>query len=68
MKKVSNVLDLRNDLLTVYEDLRTGKLGTSEVKQAANVAGKILSSASLQIEYNKMTQSKKKIAFLEVSE
>jgi hypothetical protein len=67
MKKVNNVVELREDLLTVYQDLRAGKLGTNEVKQAANVAGKILSSASLQLEYNKMVQSKEKIPFLEAS-
>lgn len=66
INRSANVEELRGDLLDVYGQLRTGKLGTDEVKQAANVAGKVLSSAKHQLEYNKMTQSKKKIPFLEV--
>lgn len=60
-----NVVGLREDLIKVYENLRSGNLGTNEAKQAANVAGKILSTAKAQMEYNKMVQSKKKIKFLE---
>jgi hypothetical protein len=63
-----NVLDLRNDLIEVYNNLRTGKLGQDEAKQAANVAGKIMSTAKAQMEYNKMCQSKRKINFLDVEE
>ncbi len=37
------------------------------LKQAANVAGKILSSVKTQIEYNKMVQSKERIPFMEVT-
>lgn len=63
-----NVLTLRNDLITVYEDLRSGKIGNDEAKQAANVAGKIMSTCKSQLEYNKMVQSKRKISFLDVIE
>ena len=63
-----NVKDLRDDLVKVYQDLRAGKLGTNEAKQAANVSGKILSTAKAQMEYNKMVQSKSRIKFLEVEE
>jgi hypothetical protein len=65
MKAIKNVVELRNDLLSVYTDLRSGKLGTDEAKQAANVSGKILSTAKVQLEYNKMVQSKERIPFLE---
>ena len=66
MKKITNIVELRNDQCEVYDGLRSGKLGINEVKQAANVAGKIMSSCKIQIEYNKMVQSKEKIPFLEV--
>ena len=62
--KITNIEELRDDLLKVYCDLRTGKLGTNEVKEAANVSGKILSSAKTQMEYNKMVQSKEPIPFM----
>ncbi|MBN1181581.1 MAG: hypothetical protein JXB49_04780 [Bacteroidales bacterium] len=63
--KVKNIVQLRDDLLQVYEGLRNHKLSTEEVKQSANVSGKIFSSAKIQIEYNKMIGSKDKIPFLE---
>lgn len=62
---VKNIVQLRDDLLRVYEGLRNHKLSTEEVKQAANVSGKVFSSAKIQIEYNKMIGSKDKIPFLE---
>ena len=65
MPKRMNVVELRDDLLDVYTDFRAGKIGSNEAKQASNVSGKILSSAKLQIEYNKMVQSKKRIEFLD---
>ena len=63
-----NVLELRNDLIDVYSQMRSGSMGLDEAKQAANVAGKILGTAKVQMEYNKMCQTKKKINFLDVEE
>ena len=60
-----NVVDLRNDLIEVYEKLRSGKIGVDEAKQAANVSGKIMSTAKSQMEYNKMTGRKDVIDFME---
>lgn len=65
--KTKNIVELRNDLMEVYDCLREGKLGIAEAKQAANVAGKIISTAKVQIEYNKMIQSKNRIPFLETN-
>lgn len=65
---IMNVLNLRNDLIEVYQQLRAGKIGMSEAKEAANVSGKIISTAKLQLEYNKTIQSKRKIKFLDVDE
>lgn len=63
-----NVLDLRNDLIEMYNKLRAGEIGIDEAKHAANVCGKIMSTAKTQLEYNKMIQSKRKINFLDVVE
>ena len=62
---MQNIVELRDELVKVYEQLRNGELGTDEVKQAANVAGKIMASIKVQIEYNKMVQSKRRIEFVE---
>jgi len=66
--KTTNIVELREDLLSIYDNLREGKLGTDEVKQAANVAGKIISTAKSQMEYNKMIQSKSRIPFMETKD
>lgn len=64
-----NVIELRNDLIKVYEELRKNAIGTNEAKQLSNVAGKVISTAKVQLEYNKMTGSNSnKIKFLDVNE
>lgn len=65
MKEVKTNTDLRNAMLEVFNDLKKGKIGIRESKERANVAGKILSSAKLQLEYNAYTKSDAKIDFLE---
>jgi len=45
--------------------LKSGEIGLSEAKELANVAGKVFSSAKLQLEYNRYAQSKKTIEFLD---
>ena len=62
----SNVEDLRKELLGLYGSLKSGKTGISEAKTFANVAGKVLSMAKGQMEYNKMLRSQEKIPFFEV--
>jgi hypothetical protein len=64
--KISNVSELRDDLLLVYDGLRNGTLGLRDAKERSNVAGKIIGTAKLQLEYNAYTKSNAKIAFLEV--
>lgn len=59
-----NVVDLRNDLINVYEKLRKGEIGVDEAKQAANVSGKIMSTAKSQMEYHKMIGRKDDIRFM----
>ena len=66
---MKNIEDLRNDQIEVYNDLKSGKIGQSQAKELANVAGKIMSSCKIQMEYNKMTgNGKKKIKFIAGSE
>jgi hypothetical protein len=65
MKSIKNVTDLRDDMLTVYQDLRDGKIGLREAKTRASVCGQVISSAKLQLEYNAYTKSDAKIPFLE---
>ena len=65
MERINNVEDLRLDVIKIYEELRTGKLGLREAKELNNAAGKILGSAKLELEYNAYTKTQKRILFLE---
>ena len=63
-----NILDLRNDLIKSYEELQSGKMSLRDAKEQANLAGKIMNSAKLQLEYNVYAKRQERIAFLEVNE
>jgi len=56
---------MRDDLIDTFDKLKSGEIGLSEAKELANVAGKVFSSAKLQLEYNRYAQSKKTIEFLD---
>jgi len=64
---MSNIKTLRDDLLSSFEDLKSGKLKSKDAKELTNLAGKIILSAKVQLDYNKQIDSKRKIAFLDVS-
>lgn len=63
---MQNVKDLRNEMIATYQNLKSGKMGIREAKEHANVCGKILSSAKLELEYNAFIKSGNRIPFLEV--
>lgn len=65
MTKITNIVELRDDLLTVYTSLKEGVIGLREAKERTNTAGKILNSAKLELEYNVYTKSGNRISFLE---
>lgn len=63
---MKNVVDLRNDLLDVYEKTKKGTMDVKVAAELANNAGKIIKTAALELSYNQFTkQSDKKIMFLE---
>jgi len=66
---MDNVKTLRDDLIKAYKQLRSGEIGISEAKGLANMAGKIMSTAKTQMEFNKMTgNNKRNIKFLQSEE
>lgn len=73
MENQMNIKGLRDDLLQVYNDLRNKKeVDPSElnrVKTTVNIAGKIMSSAKLQMDYNKSVgRTDARVEFLESQE
>ena len=65
-QEISNNTTLRRDLQDCYNQLRTGKIGLREAKEIANLAGKIVSSAKAQLDYNiTVGKADKEIDFFE---
>lgn len=63
---MQNVQQLRDEMILTYQKLKAGEMGIREAKEYANVCGKIMSSAKLELEYNVYVKSGNKIPFLEV--
>ena len=56
--------DLRDNLSTVFTDLKAGELDHKVASGLANIAGKMISSAKVQLDYHTARKEKKKITFL----
>jgi hypothetical protein len=63
--KISNVNDLRNNLSDVFEALRSGDIAHKEAKEISNLAGKMINSAKVQLDYHSLRKDEDfKIDFL----
>ena len=65
MPKLNNTA-LRDDLLNVYEELRNKSIDPKLAKELNNTAGKVMTSAKIQIEYANLRGEKPDIDFLNV--
>lgn len=65
---MKNIKELRDILINTLDKLQNGEVNIQEAKQTANLAGKIINTAKVQLEYNIYTQSNKRVAFLESDE
>ena len=65
---MDNIKDLRNELITTFKQLKSGKIGLSQAKQEASVANVIIATAKVQLESNKYMKSKQIIKFLDSDE
>lgn len=62
---MNNVKDLRTELVSVFKDLRDGKLDTAKGKALVATSNAMLKSAQLELEHSKLIGKKKIIKFLE---
>ena len=62
---MKNANELRNQLSAVFDQLAKGALSAKDASELANIAGKMINSAKVQLEYNQATGEHKRIAFLE---
>jgi hypothetical protein len=65
MSKINNVEDLRTNLSDVFDALRDGKIAHKEAKEMSNLAGKMINSAKVQLDYHGLRKDENfKINFL----
>lgn len=61
---INNVDELRNYLSNELERVSSGQTTPAAANASANLAGKILSSVKMELEYNKMVGASPQIGFL----
>ena len=57
--------ELRTELATVFAQLKAGTIKPGEAAELANLAGKMISSAKVQVEYYALRKESPTIDFLE---
>lgn len=63
--KIKNLHELGVDLLEVYTQLRNGQMEKSTARSLASVAGKVIESLKVQLEYNAIKSTIDKVELLE---
>jgi len=62
---MKNVDELRGQLADVFSKLHAGEIKPGEAAELANLAGKMISSAKVQVEYYALRKEAPTIQFLE---
>jgi len=65
---MKDVVELRKYLSEVFDELRSGSISANEASELANIAGKMIKSAKVQMEYHALRKDEPKIKFLHVQE
>ena len=61
---INNATELREDMLAIYEKIKSGQIDLKTAKELNNCAGKIINSAKVQVEYAVVRNEKPNIEFL----
>ena len=64
---MQNITELRKSLSENYEAMKDGSMELKVGSELSNVAGKIINSLKVELEYNSKMEYKKKIEYLESS-
>jgi len=64
-EKIIGITDLREDLLSYYEQARKGQVNVKEIGHISQLAGKIINSAKTQLQYHIHMEIKSGIPFLD---
>lgn len=65
---MNSIEDLRNDLLTNIDEIKTGDLPVKEAEAITNTAGKVLNTVMVQLKYADLKQEKPEIPYLEANQ
>lgn len=63
--KIKNINELRDQLSDLFVDLKDGLVRAADAKERANIAGKMISSAKVQLEQKVFLKDQTPIEFLE---
>jgi len=61
---MKNAIELRDELETIFNELRAGTMEHKTANALSNIVGKTLSSVSIQLKYHEMRDEIPDIAFL----
>lgn len=65
---MKNAEELRDELAQTFAQLKAGAIKPSEAAELANLAGKMITSAKVQVEYFALRKESPRIKFLEAAE
>ncbi len=65
---MKNAEELRDELAQTFAQLKVGAIKPSEAAELANLAGKMIASAKVQVEYFALRKESPRIKFLEAQE
>lgn len=61
---MKNIIELRNQLCTIFDDVQSGKAKMSTAKELVNTAGKIIASLKAELDYAALRKEMPVIDFL----
>ena len=61
---MKNAEELRDELAQTFAQLKSGEIKPSEAAELANIAGKMIGSAKVQVEYYALRKESPEIGFL----
>jgi hypothetical protein len=62
---MKNAEELRKSLAAVFRQLQSGEIDAKDASELANLGGKMINSAKVQVEYYALRKEAPKIAWLE---
>ena len=64
---MKNIVELRNELITIFDQLKKKEISHADAKELNNSAGKIINSVKVELEYAGLCKITPNIEFLNVT-